>query len=89
MSTRETLEQICVDVIDKRFLYYGWKVIPISLQPTDYAIEVERNKPKAEATGSIAELLTVLEKYLHSRGFHIVERLEQTHDTLKLLVRAA
>jgi hypothetical protein len=89
MSTRETLEQICVDVVDNRFLFYGWKVIPISLQPTDYAIEIERNKPVAEATGTTAELHNILEKYLHSRGFRIIEINEHTGDTLKIVVRSA
>lgn len=88
MSTRQTLTDLCEAVITQRFIHYAYTIVPIALQPTDYAIEVHRDKPIAPATGTIQELHTVLEKYLHSRGFHTIEILEATPDTLKMIVRS-
>lgn len=73
--------------MEKRFLYYGFGIVPIGLEPEDYGVDIVRNLPRAEATGSIEELYGVLSRYFYSLGFAVLNRVA-TIDTMQLIVRA-
>jgi hypothetical protein len=60
-TRRQLLERIVRKVAEERFIYYGFLIFTLSLEMSEYAVEIERTGPAAEATGTITELTDILE----------------------------
>lgn len=83
---RAALERVLHEVVDKRFMYYGFKLFALSLHGDQYAIEIHRAHPSAPAMGTTSDLADILERYLLAAQFRIAEVIAARLEVLALVV---
>ena len=83
---RDKLTTLLYEVVEARFMYYGWQMWPLELDPLEWVVEVRRNRPPAPAMGSVVELAHILERYLWSAGMHVAELVQGDRDGMAFVV---
>lgn len=85
-ASRESLVSLLEAVVVRRFVFYGYHLYPLQLNPPMWAVEVERVRPPAPAMGTVVELADVLEKYMASFGFRVIEVVDVTREGFAIAV---